>query len=257
VIATEIIESFGSLEVDCGLVSVWVNQIADCLPSNVESWRARVSAHLRHGDRLLLSPYPARVVSRELLVADRPRFERILDEFSGSPMRDVDLLKRSLEPVWVPADAPTAIAAATERDEGERIVAINAAHAATGADAVRRAIPGVSDRRRLECRLTDTQVPLAIEAAFKAIEKKWRSLGPDQTAKNLKSCFVIIDCDGTPAEKLREIVTALAGKYRCLTYVLMLGEYPPDAEPTVELPEKSDAEAATFREMLADALKAA
>ena len=125
--AGQIVKALGELEGKAtGDISRWVNRIAACLPADCDSWRAEVAEKLLRGERLRLSAEPKRVVARELLAADRDRFERIMNAFFGFPFTDRATLKLHLKPVWVPADTATGIAEAKYQPPGKRIIAVNA-----------------------------------------------------------------------------------------------------------------------------------
>jgi len=194
--AKKIVRALGELEAEPkGPISIWISSIADCLPANADSWRASLEPTIPRGERLRLSSHPARIVARELVVADRDAFERIVNAFYLFPFRDICTFKRNLKPVWVPPDAATGIAEAKDRLPGKRIIAVNATEPATGADVVRRALPHASHRQRLELNVSSVTVAEAIEEVRKAITRKWRD-GPVRAVENLGSCFVMMSCGG-------------------------------------------------------------
>ena len=141
--ASQIVEALGELEAEpSGPISIWIDSIADCLPTNSHTWRASLEPQIPRGERLRLSARPARIVARELVVADRDAFERIVNAFSVFPFRDKVMFKWNLKPVWVPADAATGIAEAKDWLPGRRIIAVNATEPGTGADVVAGSAPG-------------------------------------------------------------------------------------------------------------------
>lgn len=240
--ADQIVEALGQLEGEAsGDISRWVKRIASCLPADCDDWRAEVAEKLRRGERLRLSAEPRRMVARELLAADRARFERIMAAFYGYPFTDGTRLKLNLEPVWVPADTATGIAEAKYQPPGQRIIAVNALESETGADVVRRAFPLASGRQRLQWTKKVVSVEDAIKAAKDAITRKWGA-DPRPSTDNLGGGFVMVGGDGCPPADLARIVAALAAAYPSLTYVVMVGggqlpEYhwlepalPPDAD---------------------------
>ena len=225
--AGRIVGALGELEAEpIGPISVWISRIAACLPANCDSWRASLEPKIPRSERLRLSAQPARVVARELLVADRDAFEGIVNAFYGFPFADTPMLKLNLKPVWVPADSATGIAEAKDRLPGKRIIAVNATEPATGADVVRRALPRASNRQRLEWTITSVTIKEAVDEAKQAITKKWGSR-PDHVVENLDGCFVMVSCGGSPTADLVQIVADLASAYPSLTYVVMAGDVEP------------------------------
>jgi hypothetical protein len=256
--AAEIIKALGQLEGEpAGPISIWMSRIAECLPVNGESWRPSVQPELPRGERLRLSAQPGRVVARELLVAERGRFQRIVNAFYGFPFRSPTTLKLNLEPVWVPADAVTGLAVVAGRPPGERIIAVNAAEPRTGWDVVRRAFPLASPYQRLEWANTAVTAAAAVAEAKAAIAGKW--LNPDHEAENLKArggCFVIASCGSIPPADLAWIVGELAAAYPGLTYVVMAGDAAASPYQRLDpaLPAGSDEAARAFGAMLDDML---
>jgi hypothetical protein len=254
--AADIVSALGELEGEpVGPISLWVNRIADCLPVNGDSWRPSLEPELPRGERLRLSAQPGRVVARELLVAKRDRFERIVNAFYGFSFRDAPMLKLNLQPVWVPPEAATGLAEVKDRPPGERIIAVNAAEPGTGADVVRRALPRVSSRQRLEWTITAVTAADAVSEAAQAITRKWGP-EPDRVAENLDGCFVMMSCGSCPSADLALIVAELASAYPCLTYVVMVGDVGPGRYELLipGLPENADEAARSFDAMLDDML---
>jgi len=252
--AGQIVRALGQLEGGAqGDISRWVNRIAACLPADCDSWRAEVAEKLLRGERLRLAAEPRRVVARELLAADRNRFERIMNAFYGYPFADGPRLKLNLEPVWVPADTATGIAMAKEQDQGERIIAVNALEPETGADVVRRAFPLASARQRLQWTKRGVTVEEAVEAAKEAIKGKWGA-DPGPRTDNLGGGFVLVASDGCPPADLARIVAALAAAYPSLTYVVMVGSARLPEYRWLEpaLPPEADLEARGFDTVLDD-----
>lgn len=252
--AGQIVAALGQLEGDArGDISRWVNRIAACLPVDCDSWRAEVAEKLLRGERLRLAAEPGRVVARELLAADRDRFERIMNAFYGYPFADGPRLKLNLEPVWVPADAATGIAMAKEQDPGRRIIAVNALEPETGADVVRRAFPLASGRQRLQWTKKAVTVEGAIEGAKEAIKAKWGA-DPGPRTENLGGGFVLVGGDGCPPADLARIVAALTAAYPSLTYVVMVGgaQLPEYRWLEPALPPEADLEAGGFDTVLDD-----
>jgi TIR domain len=256
--AADIIKALGELEGEpVGPVSWWVSRIADCLPANDESWRPSVQPELPRGERLRLSAQPGRVVARELLVAERNRFQRIVNAFYGFPFRSAVTLKLNLEPVWVPADAVTGLAEVAGRPPGERIIAVNAVEPSTGSAVVRRAFPGASPYQRLEWVNTGVTAAAAVAEAEAAIAWKWPD--PDHEAEIMTGrggCFVIVSCGSTPPADLAWIVGELAVAYPGLTYVVMVGDAAAGPYQRLDpaLPAGSDEAARAFGAMLDDML---
>ena len=252
--ASQIVAALGQLEGEArGDISRWVNRIAACLPIDCDSWRAEVAEKLLRGERLRLAAEPGRVVARELLAADRDRFERIMNAFYGYPFADGPRLKLNLEPVWVPADAATGIAMAKEQDPGQRIIAVNALEPETGADVVRRAFPLASGRQRLQWTKKAVTVEDAIEGAKEAIRAKWGA-DPGPRTENLGGGFVLVGGDGCPPTDLARIVAALTAAYPSLTYVVMVGgaQLPEYRWLEPALPPEADLEARGFDTVLDD-----
>jgi len=252
--ARRIAQALGQLEGEpTGEVAGWVNRIAACLPADCDSWRPEVEPQLSRGDRLRLAARPDRVVARELLAADRNRFERIMNVFTGFPFRDSAWLKVHLKPVWVPPGTVTGIAEAKFQPAGQRVVTVNAAEPATGADVVRRAFPLAFGRRLLECLVVTNTPEKAVSEAKKAILKKW---GPDpgDTAENLGGCFVIVSVSGCKPADLAQIVAALASAYKSLVYVVMAGAgpLPPYRPLDPALPPGADLAGSGFGAVLND-----
>jgi hypothetical protein len=256
--ARQIIKALGVLEGEPeGPISIWVSSIADCLPDNPESWRASLEPVIPRSERLRMSAYPARIVARELVVADRDTFERIVNAFYLFSFKDTRRFKRNLEPVWVPADAATGIAEVKDWSPGRRVIAVNAAEPDTGADVVRRALPQTSHRQRLELNITSTTIAGAVDEARKAIKGKWGP-APDHVAKNLGGCFVMVSCGGQWSADLAQVIGELASAYPSLTYVVMVGDSESGQCERLEppLPENADDEAHSFEAMLCDLLEA-
>lgn len=252
--AGEIVQALGQLEGEAtGDISRWANRIAACLPADCDSWRAEVADKLLRGERLRLAAEPRRVVARELLAADRDRFERIMNAFYGYPFTDGPKLKLNLEPVWVPADTATGIAEAKYRPPGERIIAVNALEPETGVDVVRRAFPLASGRQRLQWTKRAVTVEDAVKAAKEAITAKWGA-DPRPRTDNLGGGFVMVASDGCPPADLARIVAALAAAYPSLTYVVMVGgdELPDYKWLDPALPPDADLQARDFDTVLDD-----
>lgn len=252
--ASQIVEALGQLEGEArGDISRWANRIAACLPADCDSWRTEVAEKLLRGERLRLSAEPRRLVARELLAADRNRFERIMNAFYGYPFADGPKLKLNLEPVWVPADTATGISVAKEQDPGKRIIAVNAMEPETGADVVRRAFPLASGRQRLQCTMKAVTVEDAVKAAKEAITGKWGA-DPGSRTDNLGGGFVLVAGDGCPPADLARIVAALAAAYPSLTYVVMVGaaQLPEYRWLEPALPPEADLEARGFDTVLDD-----
>jgi hypothetical protein len=256
-IVDHVAEGLGELEgVPTGPVAKWMNAIAACLPANVALWQTPVAEELApHTARLALAKDPARVVARELLTAERPRFDKILNAFYGFPFVSAPQLKENLEPLWVKADVAPIVASVTEQPPGGRVVAVNAIEPKTGAHVVRRGMPATSPRQRLEWTPAVVTVDGARAEAVKAIQTKWP---PDGHSNLLGASFVIMSCGGVQIDELVQIAHGLAARFPELTYVLMVGDSAVTGIDRLdpELPKSADDAAHQFDAALADLLPA-
>jgi hypothetical protein len=254
-IADKVVQALSGLEPGAsGPLARWMATVAACLPADPARWQPYLVTALEpHEDRLTLALDPAAVVARDLLCADRPRFERILGAFSGFPFAAGAQLRTNLEPVWVKPDVATNVATVMQQLPGRRILAVNAVEPKTGAHVVRRGLPALSGRQRLELSSTAVTVEGTVAEAVAAIEDKWFP-SPDQAAVDLGACFVLLSCVGVAFDDLARVAQALARRYQNLTYVLMAGDSETGDIDHLDpaLPDLADRHAHTFENILRD-----